>query len=83
MNKKRRSVPKSERPKKLYNDVGVCIRHTTDGRMIQKSKYKTEEDAKTTYKKLFALGVANTSGEFYKCPTCKMFHYGTPEDIKE
>ena len=84
MKEKKSSVlqNKEQKPEKLYKDKGRCIRFTKSRRMIQKSKYQTPEDAKSTFDKLLALRVINPNLKLYKCSECKMWHYGSSEDIE-
>jgi len=73
-------MKKQKNEEKLWNDIGPCFRYSKSGRMINKSKYSSIETAKITYNKLLNLGVANLNYEYYKCPICKCWHYGTKED---
>jgi 4-hydroxy-3-methylbut-2-en-1-yl diphosphate synthase IspG/GcpE len=73
-------MAKQKNQDKLWNDVGACLRYSKTGRMINKSKYPSIEEAKITFSKLHSLGVLNSNYEIYKCPICKNWHYGTKQD---
>lgn len=79
-------MTKRDKENKKYYDysVGDCLRFTkTSNKRVFKSKYKTPEDAKTAHYMLLSIGVANKNHKPYKCPVCKMWHIGSPEDAEK
>lgn len=56
-------------------ESGTCLRYF-DGTQVFRSKYKTEQDAQEALSRFLNLGVVKVSDSVYKCPKCKMFHFG-------
>jgi len=65
-----------------YKDVGTCLRQ--DGfRQINRSKFRTAEDAKEQLNNLLNIGVGNNLHIVYRCSFCKMWHFGLKEWAKK
>lgn len=77
---KKPKVIRKEHTKKrhFFKDVGVCIRYI-NGKQLLRSKFLTKKDAEKSYEALKFLEVAPDNFVYYKCPECKMWHYGKEE----
>jgi hypothetical protein len=73
----------TQRPIKPENkDVGACLRYRGK-EQIFRSKFRNAEDAQDRFDKYKKLGVVNPEFIVYKCPECKMWHFGKKEWANE
>lgn len=68
--------------KETYKDIGTCLRDNGE-KQIYRSKFKTSEDAQEQLDRLNRLGVINPNYEVYKCPDCRLWHFGLKEWSKK
>jgi hypothetical protein len=66
--------------KQSSKDIGTCIRYNEKQQQINRSKFKTYEDAKTQFDKLLKLQVVNLLYIIYKCNICKCWHFGNENE---